>query len=78
MLPSAKNTLTVSRELAHTINPIISETSALDTYYSSANLINQIGTIMSEIADKGLSIPHLYLICDAISSAIRYETNLVT
>jgi hypothetical protein len=71
-------TTIVNRITAHQINPIISETNPKDTYYAAASLINQIGTVASEIADKGLSIPHLYLICDAISSAIRYETSLVT
>lgn len=73
----SSNISTLSREIAHLINPIISDVDLEDTLNSVSELVEDVGAIISEISCRGVPAPRYYLFHQAISAALRYEMQLL-
>jgi hypothetical protein len=73
MLNAAQDMQNVPRDLAHVLNPMISDIGIKDTLYSVSQLIEDIGAIVSQISGSGVVLPRFHVVCSAVSSAIEYE-----
>jgi hypothetical protein len=73
MLSAAQDVQSVPRDLAHVLNPMISDIGIEDTLYSVSQLIQDIGAIASQISGSGVVLPRFHMVCSAVSSAIEYE-----
>jgi len=63
----------IPRDIAHILNPIVSEIEIEETLNSVSQLIEDVGTIASQISGVRLAIPRFYVLCHTISAAIEYE-----
>jgi len=63
----------IPRDIAHVLNPIISELRIEDSLDSIGQLIEDIGAIASQVSGTGLATPRIYVLYNTISAAIEYE-----
>ena len=65
------NKPTVDRLAASSINPLISSVSTEDTLHAAAVAVHELGFM---VAETELAKDHVYLLFDAITCALRWES----
>jgi hypothetical protein len=74
MTHTLQNLSGISREVAHELNPIISDVWTTDTLTGIAALVEGCGYLISEFdGQKSCTLQRFYLLSEAVSAALRYE-----
>jgi hypothetical protein len=64
----------ISREIAHALNPLISDVRTTDTLADIASIVNGFGCLIGEFdGGKSYALQRFYLLSEAVSAALRYE-----